>query len=294
MQASALTVLGGLQTTSIHASPKGVPEPRTESSADMFTKSVAWYDAIYSWKDYEREAERLRLLIGQYARRQVATLLDVACGTGQHITYLKAQYAVEGLDLDGEILGLARQRHPDVPFHRRDMQAFDLGRCFDVVTCLFASIAYCRSTTALAQAIRCMARHTKRGGLVIVEPFISPEQFKAGHVSAIFVDRPELKIARIHTAAVADGTAVLPFHYLVGTPPGVQYFTERHELTLFSHEQYLTAFDAAGLHAVYDTEGLTGRGLYIGRRLPSDGIGDNASAGAADATAGAVAGDSPT
>ena len=87
---------------------------------------------------------------------------------------------------------------------------------------------------------------------------------------------------------------MLPFHYLVGTPPGVQYFTERHELTLFSHEQYLTAFDAAGLHAVYDTEGLIGRGLYIGRRLPSDGIGDNASAGAADATAGAVAGDSPT
>jgi ubiquinone/menaquinone biosynthesis C-methylase UbiE len=84
----------------------------------MFTKSVGWYDAIYSWKEYERETERLRLLIGQHAWRPVTTLLDVACGTGKHVTYLKAHYAVEGLDLDDEMLGLARQRHPDVAFHQ--------------------------------------------------------------------------------------------------------------------------------------------------------------------------------
>jgi len=107
------------------------------------------------------------------------------------------------------------------------MRAFDLGCRFDVVTCLFASIAYCRSTPALAHAIGCMTRHTNPGGLVIVEPFIAPEHFKVGHVSAIFVDRPELKIARIHTGAIADGTAVLAFHYLVGTPPGLTRCTIR-------------------------------------------------------------------
>lgn len=53
--------LGGLL---IHAGLKGLPKPKTESSADMFTKSVGWYDAIYSWKEYERETGRLRLLIG--------------------------------------------------------------------------------------------------------------------------------------------------------------------------------------------------------------------------------------
>jgi hypothetical protein len=70
----------------------------------------------------------------------------------------------------------------------------------------------------------------------------------------------------VHTGTVAGDTAVMLFHYLVGTPDGVQYFTERHELTLFSHAQYLTVYDAAGLHTVYDAEGLMGRGLYIGVR----------------------------
>lgn len=232
----------------------------------MFTKSVAWYDAVYSWKNYEREAQRLRLLMAQHAPSTITTLLDVACGTGQHITHLKPHYTVEGLDLDPKMLNLARRRHPDVTFHRGDMRTFDLGRRFDAVTCLFSSIAYCRSTAELAQAVGCIAKHANPGGLVIVEPFFAPDQFKPGHLGAIFVDRPDLKIARISTASVSGQAAVMLFHYLVGIPDGVEHFTERHEMTLFSNEEYLAAFEAAGLRAAHDAEGLMGRGLYIGLR----------------------------
>ncbi len=232
----------------------------------MFVKSAAWYDAIYAWKDYPREADRLHALIGQHAPRPAATLLDMACGTGQHLPYLKTHYAVEGLDLDEEMLALARQRCPDVVFHRANMVDFDLHRQYDVVTCLFAAIAYAKSLPRLQQAIASMHRHVRPGGLVIVEPFIRPDRFQPGHVAAIFVDRPGLKIARINVGTVENGIAILPFHYLVGTSEGVQYFTERHELALFSHNEYLAAFRATGLEVVYDEEGLMGRGLYIGIR----------------------------
>jgi len=146
----------------------------------MFTKSVAWYDAVYNWKNYEREAQRLRLLMDQHAQSTITTLLDVACGTGQHITHLKPHYTVEGLDLDPEMLSLARRRHPDVAFHQGDMRTFDLGRRFDAVICLFSSIAYCRSTTELAQTVGCMAKHANPSGLVIVEPFFAPRAVRAG------------------------------------------------------------------------------------------------------------------
>jgi ubiquinone/menaquinone biosynthesis C-methylase UbiE len=230
----------------------------------MFTKSAEWYDAIYAWKNYKREADSLHALIQQHARRHAATLLDVACGTGQHLPYLTTHYAIEGLDLDEKMLAIARQKNPDVVFHHADLAEFDLGRQFDVVVCLFSSIAYAKSYPRLEQALRSMTRHARSGGLVAVEPFIRPEKFTPGHVAAIFVDRPDLKIARINVGTVEDGAAVLLFHYLVGTPQGVEYFTERHELALFSHEEYLAAFRAAGLEVVYDEEGLMGRGLYIG------------------------------
>lgn len=237
---------------------------RRAARGAMFAKSAEWYDAIYAWKDYKREAERLHTLIQHHARRHTATLLDVACGTGQHLSHLKTHYAVEGLDLDEAMLALARKRHPDVMFHHADMVGFDLDRQFDVVVCLFSAIAYARSVPRLEQTLGNMSRHVRPGGLVIVEPFIRPDRFIPHHVAALFVDQPGLKIARINVSTVEDGIAALPFHYLVGTPQGVEYFTERHELALFSHEEYLGALGAAGLEVAYDEEGLMGRGLYIG------------------------------
>jgi SAM-dependent methyltransferase len=229
----------------------------------MFTQSAEFYDAIYHFKDYRAEAERLHALIQTHIRRPARTLLDVACGTGRHLTYLRDHYAVEGLDFNRRLLTIASGRHPGVAFHRGDMTGFNLHRRFDVVVCLFAAIAYTKSSHKLAKALRCLRRHAHPGGLVAVEPFIQPEQFEPAHVSAIFVDRPDLKVARVHVAWARRGIAVLPFHYLVATPRGVRHFTERHELALFTHEQYLKAFHGAGLETAYDEQGL-GRGLYIG------------------------------
>jgi hypothetical protein len=62
-----------------------------------------------------------------------------------------------------------------------------------------------------------------------------------------------------------DGRVVIvDFHYLVGTPAGVEHFTERHEFGLFEGNEYRAALNEAGLLNVdYDPDGLTGRGLYI-------------------------------
>jgi len=104
------------------------------------------------------------------------------------------------------------------------------------------------------------------GGLLIVEPWLTPERFVPEHVGGLFVDQPDLKIARLNTGEIADGVSVVIFHYLVGTPRGVDYFTERHEMALFPHDVYLAAFRACGFDVEYDAEGLMGRGLYVGKR----------------------------
>jgi SAM-dependent methyltransferase len=234
----------------------------------MFTKSQRFYDAIYSGKDYAEEARRLKGFIAQHQRSDGRALLDVACGTGGHVPYLRDAFDYEGLDLDPEMLALARGRFPDIPFHQGDMVDFDLGRTFDIVTCLFSSIAYTRTTLRLRQAILTLARHVRPGGVLIVAPFITPQAWIPGQPYAIFVDRPDLKLVRMNVSGVdASGTvALLDFHYLVATPEGVEHFTEHHELGLFTDADYRAAFAAAGLPVAFDAEGLIGRGLYIGTR----------------------------
>src|SRR5215470_1443210 len=182
----------------------------------MFEKSAGFYDAIYGWKDYAEEARRLKaLLAAHYRRTSGQTLLDVACGTGGHAPYLRDEFAYEGLDLDAEMLAVARERFPDLVFHQGDMVDFDLGRQFDVVTCLFSSIAYVKTPPRLEQAISTMARHVRADGVLVVEPFIPPDAWVVGYPAAFFVDQPELKIARMSVSAREGDVAILDFEYLV-------------------------------------------------------------------------------
>jgi SAM-dependent methyltransferase len=230
----------------------------------VFTRSQRFYDAIYSWKDYAEEAAQIKRLISEYKRSSGTTLLDVACGTGGHIPYLSPDFAYEGLDLDPEMLALAKKRFPDVAFHQGDMADFDLGRQFDVVTCLFSSIAYTRTVPRLQQAIGTLARHVSPGGVLLIGAFITPEDWNPGHPYALFVDQPDLKIARMNVSSAEGEVAILDFHYLVATTEGVEHFTEHHELGLFTDDEYRGALAQAGMDVRIDATWLMGRGLYIG------------------------------
>jgi ubiquinone/menaquinone biosynthesis C-methylase UbiE len=232
----------------------------------MFAKTARYYDKIYSFKDYKAEAERLMAIFKEHQRSEGTRLLDVACGTGRHLEYLKDQYDVEGLDLSPELLAIARQRHPGIRFHHADMTAFDLGKIFDIVTCLFSAIGYVQTLENLSRAVTCMARHLKFGGLLVIEPWFTPDTWRPGTVHAIFIDEPALKIARINTSFVTGRLSGFDLHYLIGTPAGTEHLVERHELGLFTTDEMLATLAAVSLEVTFDHKGLMGRGLFIGRR----------------------------
>lgn len=234
----------------------------------MFEKSADFYDAIYyaKGKDYEAEVRHLLQIIDRHAATAPRTMLELACGTGNHTVFLRQHFQVEGLDLDAGMLAIARDRYPGVPFHLADMRSFSLAKTFDVVICLFSAIGYAHTLEQLHGAIRTMADHVSPGGLLLVEPWISPEEYRPGGVFSVFVDKPDLKIARMNVNEVRGNVSVINFHYMVATPTGVQHFTEEHELGLYSRDQYLSAFESAGLGTEWESDGLIGRGMYVGRK----------------------------
>jgi SAM-dependent methyltransferase len=234
----------------------------------MFSQTAQYYDTIYlAMKDYGAEAAKLTTFIHQYCRSPGNRLLDVACGTGLHLAYLKQHFQVEGLDLDEQLLAIARQRNPKAPLHHADMTDFDLGRTFDVVTCLFSAIGYVKTLDNLAQAVQCMAQHLSAGGVLLIEPWFTPETWRPGTVHARFIDDPDLKIARMNTSFAEGRLSIMDMHYLIGTPAGTEHYVERHELGLFTSDEMIHVLTDCGLEVTYDAEGLTGRGLYIGQYM---------------------------
>jgi len=228
----------------------------------MFVESAELYDAIYHFKNYARECERLRGLIGE-AVPAASTILDVACDTGEHARFLKEHYAVDGVDINENYLRAARLKNPAGNYTRADMTDFDLGRTYDVVTCLFSAIGRVTTFERLERAIACMARHVRPGGALIVEPWFTPDQWNPG---SLFVHVGEIgaaKVCRMSLSGRDGDVSILLYHYLRGTPEGIEHYTERLELGLFTRDEMTWAFESVRTAVRYDSEGLMGRGLYL-------------------------------
>ena len=234
----------------------------------MFYKSAHLYDAVYlnMGKDYAREAALVHDLILKHKKSRGDHLLDIGCGTGLHLSHLNNDFQVEGLDIDTNMLKAAKKKYPDIPFHVGDMRGFSLDHKFDAIICLFSAIGYVRTIRLLNQTLTVIARHLVPGGVLIVEPWLSPEDWKTGKIHGLFVDQPDLKIARMNNSTRKGRISSFTFHYLVGTPRGIEHFTELHELGLFTKDEYLRSFQHAGLTVEHDPVGLDGRGLYIGNK----------------------------
>jgi len=211
----------------------------------MYTRSAEFYDALYAFKDYAKEAHLLIDLVRQ-RRPDAASLLDVACGTGKHLEVFRDCFRVEGLDNNPAFRARA-ERRCGVPVHQVDMRTFDLGRRFDV-----------------QRALTTMAAHVTANGLVIVEPWFTPETYWVDRVTVNLMDTAAYKGAWMYVSRREDCRSVLDIQYLVAGPDGIDNFSERHELGLFTTGQMVAAFRGAGLSVDHDPVGISGRGLYVG------------------------------
>jgi SAM-dependent methyltransferase len=234
----------------------------------MFDRSAELYDAIYDaiGKDYAGEADAVLSRIREARGSEPATLLDVACGTGRHLEYFSQTAACTGLDIEPGLLAVAGRRCPGVELVQGDMTDFDLGRTFDAVTCLFSSIGYVRTVAGLRRAAHRLTAHVGEGGVVVVEPWFTPEAWSGRRVQVVQAEGAGFTAVRMMNSSLEGGLSVLDAHYLIAGQSGVAHLTERHELGLFSLEQYADAFAAAGLSVSVDPEGVTGRGLIVALR----------------------------
>jgi SAM-dependent methyltransferase len=233
------------------------------SQADNFLASAELYDAIYHFKNYQHESERLRDLISRLVPG-ARTLLDVACGTGEHGRFLNQHYAVDGIDLNASYVEAARRKNPAGKYRCADMIGFDLASKYDVVTCLFSAIGYVKTVEYLERAIVSMARHVRPRGALLVEPWFPPDLWSPGRLSINTGETPEGVVCRMALSRRHDKLSVISLHYLYGTRGGIRYYTEQLELGLFTQAEMLHAFDLAEMQVIYEREGLIGRGLYIG------------------------------
>jgi SAM-dependent methyltransferase len=246
--------------------------------------SAQVYDAVYAeHHPYAGGAAKVLEVVRQAGDGRDPTsmsLLDVGCGTGRHLELLAGEFgSVAGVDLSEVQLAAAAERlGPGIPLYHGDMLALgsvvgDRPRAgqaptFDVILCLHSSIAYLASAGELTTAIGEMARLLAPGGMLIIEPWLRPDTYRSFGVITYFIDRPDLKVARMCVSDREGDVSVLDMHHLVGRPEGIEHYVEAHRLRMFSEAEFDRAFRVAGVEARFDPDGIdtVGRGLWVARK----------------------------
>jgi SAM-dependent methyltransferase len=219
---------------------------------NVYDKSARIYDLLYTGsgiKDYAAEAADLHQIINE-ACPSARTLLDVACGTGAHLAHLRQWYSVEGADVSPAMLEIAGRRLPGVPLHLGDMRKLDLGRRFDVVTCLFSSIGYVTEPSELQSTVARLAAHVTPGGVLILDGWVRPDEWSDAYRGAPDVaSDEEVMVVRLSFSRRVGNVTELDMHHLVRSESGIDHFVEIHRLALTPTQEYVAAIEAAGLQA---------------------------------------------
>ena len=243
----------------------------------QYGRLARWYDPLYAatGKDHAAEARAL-LDVAHRLGVRPTSLLDVACGTGQHLaTFHMTIPDVVGVDNAPAMLAIAGERLPgDVVLRHGDMRRLDLGRTFDLVTCLFSAIGHVRDAADLDAAIGAMAAHVAPGGALLVEPWLTLGPDGDGPQGVRVLDTVTTDDGICARASRSDrrgDVLVVEFAWAIATSEGVDTAEESFRMPLFTKQRYLSAVETAGLTPSWlDVPALRAqRGLLVGVRGPS-------------------------
>ena len=234
----------------------------------IYAHPAEWYDQIYTaqGKDYAAEVDVVAGIIRR-CMPSVRTVLDVGCGTGLHLEALAEQFdRAVGVDLSPAFVEHVCGMGLDARVG--DMRALELGEQFDAVTSLFSAVGHVGDEAGLDAAIASMARHVAPGGVLVVEPWFSPDVWRVGHHGIEIADMPTSSLVRVNWTSREQDTSIVHFAWSQVDENGITRLDEELRLALFTPEQYCGAFERAGLVTSFDPAGCNdgGRGLWIGVR----------------------------
>jgi SAM-dependent methyltransferase len=140
-----------------------------------FEKYANLYDIIYKDKDYQAECDFLEKIFKRYSKKPIRKILDIACGTGNHIIPLAQRgFNVAAQDKSCDMLQIAKRK-----CHNENlkisfmgcfpMQQFNHKKKFDAVIAMFSSIDYVVKLKEVKKVFLNIHNCLRKNGLLVFD-----------------------------------------------------------------------------------------------------------------------------
>lgn len=209
---------------------------------------LAWTELIVGPpEEYIEETELLSKVIKEHSKIETRTLLHLGCGAGGNDYTFKRHFEVTGVDISENMLEIARELNPEVTYLSGDMRTLQLDECFDAVT-IPDSIGYMTQEEDLRNAILTAHKHLKPGGVLQVVVNTRGE-FKENN----FVytgSNGDIEITVFENNYILDSSRTsyeAIFVYLIRCRGKLEIHTDRHIISLFKLDTWLSVLKEAGL-----------------------------------------------
>lgn len=214
-----------------------------------YTSLAKYYDLIFSRKDYSQESEFIRNIVKTKAPH-AKSILDVGCGTGEHLNILKDEFEILwGLDLNKEIIEIAKSKSNKIKYPIGGMKDFKLNLKFDVITCLYSVFNYNLEPSDAVATLKNFKNHLKPNGVVIIALYTPANTEKV--ISLHMGKNEDIEVAKINQYVVDPDTKIETTDFLVFLKTNdskVDFMVENgHKFRIYSSEEFTTLSNNAGL-----------------------------------------------
>ena len=217
----------------------------------LYKELTDWWPLLSAPEDYAEEGEFYRQTILAHSQIVPNTMLELGSGGGNNASHLKAHFQLTLLDLSAGMLAISQKLNPACEHIQGDMRAVRLGRLFDAVF-IHDAIGYLTTQSDLADAITTAFVHCRPGGVALFAPDCVRETFKpstshGGHDG----QGRSLRYLEWSWDPDPNDTTYLNFmiYALREGAQAIRTVSDRHQLGLFAHADWMRLIRAAGFEA---------------------------------------------
>jgi len=140
---------------------------------DLYEKFAYDYDEFGEINEYLGDEEAFfRKLFNEYC---VKTILDCACGTGQHLyMFSEMGFSVTGSDFSESMIEVAnknlKKHRKEIPLYKCDFRFLEEKhtKTFDSIVCLTTSLPHLHTEEDLIKALKSMKNRLNKNGILVL------------------------------------------------------------------------------------------------------------------------------